>query len=263
MRRPISLRQAAVAGIVGTIVITATAMLVGGFWLLRRAEARLQESFFANLNHSIGERANVHFRSGRSLLEEFVHRAQIGLLPLDDHDVLGTYIAERLRHLAGFAWISWSSEQDGRFVGARRRDDGVIILNMSDPRVAGGNPSEWIVHPDGTREPIAADFPPYDPRVRPWYRTASERTNIIWTSAVQFHEGREGVTMACALHDADGRRVGVFTIDLFTEQIADFLETLRVGRAGFCFILHVDGALILPTGLPPLARTAPSAAIRS
>lgn len=256
MQRPIRLRHAAVAVVVGTIVITSSAMLFGGYWLLRQAETRLQENFFANLNRSIGERADVHFRSGRSLLEEFVHRAEIGLLPLDDHDALGAYMAERLRYLDDFAWISWGSETDGRFVGARRRDDGAIILNMSDPRVAGGKPSEWIVHADGRREPIPADFPPYDPRARPWYRTAAERTNLIWTSAIQFHEGREGVTMARALHSADGRLLGVFTTDFFTEQIADFLDTLRAGRAGFCFVLHVDGALILPTGLPPMMRKA-------
>lgn len=256
MQRTISLQHAAVVVVVGTTVISSIITMIGGFWLLRFAESRLQESFFVNLNHSIGAQAELHFRSGRQLLDEFVHQAEIGLLPLDDLDALGAQMAERLRYLENFAWISWGAEADGQFVGARRRDDGAIILNRSNPAVADGKPAEWIVHPDGTREQIPADFPPYDPRKRPWYRTASALSNLVWTSVTRFHEGREGVTMARALRGPNGQLIGVFTADFFTEQISDFLDTLRTGRSGFCFVLHADGSMILPTGLAPAIRNA-------
>jgi signal transduction histidine kinase len=104
--------------------------------------------------------------------------------------------------------------------------------------------------------PIESAHPPYDPRARPWYKAATEHTNAVWTSAIRFHEGREGVTMAKPLYDSAGRLLGVFTADFYTEQIASFLDTLRAGQRGFCFAKHADGALILPTRLPPATRVA-------
>ncbi len=256
MWRAINLRQATVALVVAPVLLTAAVMMTGGYRLLREAETKVQETIFANLIQAIGAQADQHFLTPLRLLEEFSHRAAIGRMPLDDHDAMAAYLAERLRVINDVAWISWGEERNGRFVGARRREDGAIIINRSDPSIHGGIPEERLVHLDGSLEPIETAHPPYDPRVRPWYRAAAERTNLIWTSATQFHEGREGVTVAKAVHDPEGRLIGVFTVDFFTEQIGAFLDTLRAGQSGICFVKHKDGALILPTGLSPDTRRA-------
>ncbi len=74
------------------------------------------------------------------------------MLKLDDADALGLDLAERLRVNPSLAWIDYSDAATGHFVGARRTEDGSVVINISTP---GQGPSrEEKVDVDGRMTPL-------------------------------------------------------------------------------------------------------------
>src|SRR6185503_5302382 len=104
-----------------------------------------------------------------------------------------------------------------------------IILNVSDPRSAGGVPSEFRA---GTLERYVQSPPlerPYDPRTRPWYkRAASAPDDIVWIGPYLFAEGVTGITAAVAVRDGARRVQGVLTVDFSLAGLARFLDRVDV-----------------------------------
>jgi adenylate cyclase len=210
---------------------------------------------------SIRELADTHFRaiSGATalqvrglvepavlILEEFRAETQRGLLPIDDLDRLGEHFVERLRYARGLAWVSYSEQATGRFVGAWRRGDGAVVLNRSAPDVDGGRPYEELVTPLGLRFPLQRSLAPgYDPRHSAWYQRAVATRGVVWSEPFRFHEGRLGITAALALREPGSGEVrGVFTADFFLDDIAAFVSALTVGRTGRTYVLAPSGEMI-------------------
>jgi signal transduction histidine kinase len=253
MRALFGIRTATLTLVVGSILLTSAILIAVAYHFTRQAEVRLQHAVFATIKQSIAEQARLQFSPGVSLLGELADRAQRDLLPIGDHETLGRYLGERLRHQPHLAWISWADATDGRFVGVRRTEDGHVVLNRSDPSRRQGKPEEYLIS-NGALVPIDANYPEYDPRSRDWFALASARTTVVWTSTFTFNEGRRGVTIAQAVRDPEGRVRGVLTVDLFIEHVAAFLSSLHSGDSGFSFVVHEDGAVILPS--PPTGASA-------
>ena len=90
-----------------------------------------------------------------------------------------------------------------RFVGATRRADGAILINLSSPEVGGGVPVERIALADGgwqdARSPARR---PYSVVAQPWFVGALEADGVRVSEPYRFAEGRGGVTLALRHIDA-------------------------------------------------------------
>jgi adenylate cyclase len=242
----VSLRVAILALLVGLLLSTVAG--IGGVAVLstRQAIGELEAKHFELVSTAAtGEVKNL-LEPAHSLLAEFRTQADRGLLPVDDPDRLAELLVERLRYRENLAWLSYSDDATGRFVGAWRRPDGAIVLNRSSPDVDGGRPFEEVVDADGTRSPIRRDVKPgYDPRQRPWYRAAAATDGVVWTEPFEFNEGKMGITAALALREVGTPRVrGVFTADFFLEDVSRFLADLVGGHHRHAFVLARNGDVI-------------------
>jgi len=143
------------------------------------------------------------------------------------------------------------TELYGECIGLSRVKEGVLTV--------------WELRRDSAnnrleiREYKLGDFPqkpylvdshgdPADTRQRPWYAKAKDERRQVWSHAypflgVQGVAAIPGVTCATPLFDAGDKLVGVLGIDFQLGQLCDFLQTLRVGQAGFAFVVE-----ILPDG---------------
>jgi hypothetical protein len=102
-----------------------------------------------------------------------MRRAPLGLLPLDEPARLGRKLAERLRQEPHLAWISDVDLARNRFVGATRRSDGAIMINIAATDVGSGVPSERIALPDGSWRPAGlSPRKAYAVVDQPWVKAA-------------------------------------------------------------------------------------------
>jgi adenylate cyclase len=226
--RRVPFRVALLTLLVGLLVLTASAIVTVGAVTSNRSIRDLEERYFRATSTAVGGEVRPYLEPAVVTLGDTRDQALAGRVRLDDPDDLGRYLASRLRHLPTVAWLSYSDDETGRFVGAWRRDDGAIILNRSSPTVNGGKPVEVEIRDDGTTVPVDRGLPGgYDPRTGGWYRLAMGAEGVVWTEPFMFNEGRPGITSALALRDAPGAKPrGVLTADFFLDGLSRFLDAL-------------------------------------
>jgi adenylate cyclase len=228
--------------LIGSLLI-ATVTTVGAvaFFNLRASIDVIFESRFQEISRGATERVQAMLEPALAILRECDTKARRGLLHVNEPDVLVEQLAERLRYQTALTWLSYGDEQ-GQFAGARRHDDGRIIINRSWLIPGGGKMREDFIDPDGMREEHREQTDDgekaYDPRKRPFYQLASTSNDPVWTEPYPWWaEEGFGITCAMALR-MDGKVKGVFTADFRIDSISDFLESLRIGETDQTYVIN-------------------------
>src|SRR5262245_5147733 len=226
-RRRVRLHVALLTLVVGLVI--ATVVLTA--WVSAATAARsvedLQRRYFRATAEAIAARVRAYLEPAVSALADTRAQALDGRVRLTDRDDLARYLVSRIKSLPHLAWLTYSDEATGRFVGAWRDEKGVL-LNWSDPAVDGGMPVEHRVEADGRLTPFRRDLKGgYDPRKGEWYRKAVAATGVVWTEPFEFNEKRLGITSALAVRaPGEERPRGVLTADFFLETLARHLEEI-------------------------------------
>jgi adenylate cyclase len=189
------------------------------------------------------------FEDAAGVLEAQRARAALGLLPLEQPERLGRELAERLRQEPHLAWISYGDLAHDQFVGATRRPDGAILVNVAAPDVAHGVPSERIALPDGGWRP--AGLPPKKPYSvveQPWFKTALAADGMLVSDPYEFAEGRPGISLTLRHTDPAGRPQGVFTVDFFLEDLSQGLARLTERGRNDAVLLGPGGLVLASAG---------------
>lgn len=133
----------------------------------------------------------------------------------------------------------------------RQRYLRAIYLGTEDGRMF-----EWGVGPEFID--YTPTFPPgYDPRKRPWYRTALERNSFAVSEPYRYASvDAEGITCVLPVRDAEGRLLGVLGMDILLDNMKALLEDLNIPKGGKALLVSARGRFIAgsldPSQLPGL-----------
>ena len=189
------------------------------------------------------------FDNAVNVLESHEARAALGLLPLDEPDRLGRELAERLRQEPHLAWISYGDLARNRFVGATRRPDGAIMVNIAAADVGSGVPSERIALPDGSWRPAGlSPRKAYAVVDQPWFKAALAADGMQVSEPYEFAEGRTGVSLTLRHMDPAGRPLGVFTVDFFLDDLSHGLARLTERGRNDAVLLGPAGLVLASAG---------------
>ncbi|NEZ55164.1 SpoIIE family protein phosphatase [Adonisia turfae] len=95
----------------------------------------------------------------------------------------------------------------------------------------------------------------FDARQRPWYRSATQAQQPVWTDIyIAFTTGLPNITAALPVYDRAGQRLlGVCAADVvLPEEFRDFLRDLDIGKSGQAFVVDREGRLISSSADEPL-----------
>ena len=131
---------------------------------------------------------------------------------------------------------------------ARKRYLRAIYLGTTDGRMY-----EWG-HGAGFVDHIPTFPPGYDPRVRPWYRTAIEKDGFS-VSAPYLYASVDALGITCVLpvRNAAGELLGVLGLDILLDSLASILDDLEIPKDGRAIILDSEGFVVASQF--PVART--------
>lgn len=89
-------------------------------------------------------------------------------------------------------------------------------------------------------------FPPgYDPRTRPWYRTALEKDDFAISDPYIYASVNDmGITCALPVVGADGSLIGVLGLDILLEDLQRVLENLDIPKQGRAILLSASGEAV-------------------
>ena len=108
---------------------------------------------------------------------------------------------------------------------------------------------EWVVSPTGQvqRDQVTRQYK-YDPRARPWYRTALRNNGPSWTDVYFWFgevgsEADTGTGYTRAIRDGD-EILGVLTVDVTLSALSNFLRDQPFHATGSIFIIDDKGFLV-------------------
>ncbi len=131
--RRLSLRVTLLLLLTILLVLTVGSIGVVAFRNTRQSIEALAGLHYAALSRSTAHEVERLLEPASPMLENLRTQAQRGWLPLDEPEILGDYLAERLRYQRNLAWLSYSSEATGRFVGAWRCSAQTTLINFGAP----------------------------------------------------------------------------------------------------------------------------------
>lgn len=92
----------------------------------------------------------------------------------------------------------------------------------------------------------ATQFPAdYDPRQRPWYKEAVEKTGeTIWTAPyIDSADGSLTLSAAKAIYNNDVL-VGVLSVDISLADLNEVISNVSIGETGYAFVLGPEGNVL-------------------
>ena len=94
----------------------------------------------------------------------------------------------------------------------------------------------------------------YDPRQRPWYKTAVEVSRPTWGEVYfDFDTKLPALTASQPVYSSTKELIGVCGVDLLlSEQFQQFLADLQIGKTGIAFIMTRKGELVASSTKTPI-----------
>lgn len=138
--------------------------------------------------------------------------------------------------------ISRSRYMEDIFISMRRNNPNLgsvyIVTHSGTGRVL-----PWVPAPDNADQ--------YDPRQRPWYKSARAAGTLIWT-APYFDVDTRRLTITCAkpFFSRQGKFLGVIGIDLRLNSLIDNILATQIGDVGYTYLLDESGTIIAHPQFP-------------
>jgi diguanylate cyclase (GGDEF)-like protein len=181
-----------------------------------------------------------------------------GVLETQNPGRLEQYFLAQLRSNPQMAGM-YLAKPDGEFLFVKRQNDGFLTKTI---RVAGERSVELVgrdtnlVLRSRTLDP--ADR--YDPRTRPWFKTAVRSSQPIWTGPYVFFTSKTpGITTAVSIKKPDGSLRGVVGADIEITGLSEFLGHVPISKNGAAFIMDLEGQAISFPGIENALRQNPTA----
>jgi two-component sensor histidine kinase len=134
---------------------------------------------------------------------------------------------------------------DGEYREAQRLDSGELRQGVAG-RSTGGR--LVLYRPSVRGDRLDQDVGNYDPRQRPWYRTAVESDGLVWSRPYAYvSTGRYAIAAMSAWRAPDGTAEGVASVTVRLEGLSAYLDDVRASSDGFAALVEPDGAAVAAT----------------
>jgi signal transduction histidine kinase/FixJ family two-component response regulator len=166
---------------------------------------------------------------------------RLGTLDIKNQTQLGREFWANIQAFDRISSHGLGREQDGQYVEAARDGSNINIQKTDRNRAF----NVYATDRQANIQTQLSSTPNYDPRKRPWYRSAVSQNKPSWSDIYTYITDRT-LAMAATLpiYDASNRLQGVLATDLRLEGIGEFLQTLKVGKTGQVILIERSGLVV-------------------
>ncbi len=150
--------------------------------------------------------------------------------------------------ISPFIYSSYCGDSQGQFLGAfRSKNQGSPRITMSvSNALTKQNYHSYGMNQRGERQKLLQKDKPYDPRKRPWWKSAVDKNEPTWSKVyLDFSSGLPTITASTPIYDLSNNLIGVCATDvvLFI-GLRKFLADLSIGKNGQAFVIDRAGQMI-------------------
>ncbi|AFY69063.1 multi-sensor hybrid histidine kinase [Thalassoporum mexicanum PCC 7367] len=233
-----------------TIIISAFVLqvliAVGAVGILSfRSGRQTVETLTGKLINKLGDRIEAHvqdYLEDPRLIQTTVWAAiESGEIDPNDLAQMQCYFLAQVRKSERFNHIAYSSST-GETIAIERKD-GEFEVKVKDKNT-GIYRHTYAINTQCQRGGLEAREI-YDPRDRPWYKTAISQGRYAWSRPYSSESSAAvEVTAVTPIYDANQNLLGVLSIELNLNQLSQFLAELDISKSGQAYIIERSGRLI-------------------
>ncbi|MEO1094993.1 MAG: ATP-binding protein [Cyanobacteria bacterium J06638_28] len=240
----ISLRSALVYPFVLQIFL---AVGLTGYISLRNGQRAVNEvasQLRQEISNRIQERLAEHSEMPHLINQVNADAVRRGDLQTQDQES-ERYLWQQMQYLDDMTWLYFGSAVDGSFIGVTQtlEDDLQVVVNDVTTDFLG---HYFAFDAEGNRETLIRVTPSvYDSRTRPWFQTAVETNQAVW-SDIYGSVGLPQLIVSAVLpvYDNAGQLMGVTGVDFSLDDIGQFLQSIEIGKTGQAFVMDSEGLLV-------------------
>ena len=155
---------------------------------------------------------------------------------------------EQLRAFDMLSSITWGDANGQAVWIVRNPDEAEYVFAVKDSQT-GEEIYEYQLDPIGNIIGERFGAYKYDPRIRPWYKSAITAGKPTWSRIYAWvsRDGTEstlGPGFGQPIQNNVGKILGVINAEVSLYDISQFLEKLQVGKTGLAFVTNREGQLI-------------------
>lgn len=245
-----TLRQTIGLGLGLVILVTAAMVTAWSYYSSKQQLLSFSSELIDHNARVVREQVDGFLVPARTAAELTLALVDSGMVSADDVDDLEKYFFDFLSVHDTVSMLNYGNER-GEFLMVKRQADGSLSTKVVAIDGDGNRDVYWR-HRDADgplappREVVHDPKDTYDARTRPWYRGAIADRALHWTGVyVFFTDKKPGVTAAVPRFDADGKPLGVLSVDIGLIDLSHFLrDNIKVGETGQAFMVDEQSRLI-------------------
>jgi two-component sensor histidine kinase len=232
------------------IILPFFIVIVAGFalsWLMyisasRSALRDAVDSIVMGSAHRISE--EVQSRLGIAMQAASANAAYLGVLPRrgDDATFIRRAFVDQLRREPSVAILAIGMA-DGEYLEAQRLSDHSFRVG-SEGKATGGTLVLGPVLADGSFGQSDFEASGYDPRARPWYRSAVAAGGPAWSEPYSLYSNAELAVAAAIPVYVDGSIAGVTTATVTLGSLSGYLASMKEAENGLAYVADAGGRLV-------------------
>ncbi|WP_285403290.1 methyl-accepting chemotaxis protein [Pseudomonas sp. MEJ086] len=104
-----------------------------------------------------------------------------------------------------------------------------------------------LANVDGTYVswPDDPNFNSYDPRVRPWYKSALDSPGKVVRSPAYAYQDEVLMATVRTVDDSQGKNLGVISLDVSLKQLTELVKQIKLGDSGYLMLLESNGNVLV------------------
>jgi len=222
----------------------------GTGWMLHESGAAsvnvLVRRVLIDLATQINAATEKHLAYALNTLDSFVTGDEGGASAstesLQDMKALESRVSRTLRQARETGTYVCFGGTDGRFVGLYQVNSYLQELYVRSP---GASQRRVYALSDSETQPVFLRTDTFDPRSRPWYVSAIDRTESVWSPVYfDFTSKRPVITVARSIRDKTDKVLGVAAVDIELQMVTERLRSLAISRNGIALVMDGSGQVL-------------------
>ncbi|MBD2578105.1 SpoIIE family protein phosphatase [Oscillatoria sp. FACHB-1406] len=260
--RQVSLQVALVVPFVLSTVAAVGLVSYFSFQNSRQALDDLAEQLNEKVTEQIDLRLENYLAQPPLYIERSASLVREGTLKLNDFNQLEQQFTSDIQLSRGIESIIFGDEE-GNSVAVRYDPDGQIVARVRERNSA---PLSRLYKLDRQGRRMQELEPePFDPRTRPWYKTAVSAMQASWSPIYKSARyNKLQITATLPIYSPTGQLLGVLGSNIFLSDIDEFLQKLAIAKSGKAFVIERSGDIVATSSreLQQLQRDVPDDSTR-
>jgi len=236
-----------------TLLIFATVGVTG--WLsLRNGQKAVNDvatQLRSEITVRIQERLQLYLESPHLVNQLNANAIATDQLDLQNSEKREHYFFKQLQTFPSIH-SNYLGQVNGDFFGTIRLPDNTIQVMLAH-KTTQQDLHFYRADSQGHRQQLMKKTEDFNPRTRPWYKSALQTGKPIWSDIYpDFASGELQITAAQPVWDVSNQFVGVLGSSFFFTQVNGFLRSLRIGHSGQTFIIERSGLLVTTSTRSPV-----------